>query len=99
MQRDRTKDDAQRAREKAGFERVGDMMAAARWNLQRQAKDLRDRAFAHLDELVSDLREAGRYAFRKDPARKKHFGSAYRRRHRAHKRVSPPTPTPTDGPS
>src|SRR5690606_19132231 len=49
------------------------------------AKILRDRAHTHLATLVGDLREAGRYAFRKEPQRAAVFGSEYQRR--AHARA------------
>ncbi|MCX4243132.1 hypothetical protein [Paraliomyxa miuraensis] len=50
------------------------------------AKDLRDRAYSHLATLVANVREAGRYAFRKDPRRAAAFGSAYVRRIKARSR-------------
>ena len=49
---------------------------------QQAAKLLRDRAFTHLEELVADIRSAGRYAFRDVPRRLVAFASAYRRRRR-----------------
>lgn len=49
------------------------------------AKDLRDRAYTHLTKLVSALRDAGRYAFRREPQRAAAFGSEYQRR--AHARA------------
>jgi len=56
--------------------------------------DQRDRAFTFLDDLVSDIREAGRYAFRLEPNRLRHFSSSYlkRRRRRAANRPQPPVP-------
>lgn len=42
-------------------------------------KALRDRAYTYLAALVSELREAGRDAFRKEPQRAAAFGSACRR--------------------
>ena len=50
------------------------------------AKLLRDRAFTHLAKLVADVREAGRYAFRKEPRRAAAFGSAYMRKAKARSR-------------
>lgn len=50
------------------------------------AKQLRDRAYSHLAKLVADVREAGRYAFRKEPQRAAVFGSAYLRRLKARSR-------------
>lgn len=53
----------------------------------RDAKRLRDRAFTHLDGIVTDIRAAGRYAFRDAPRRAAIFASRYlRRRRRAHRR-------------
>ena len=45
---------------------------------QTKAVDLRDRAWTHLDDLVDDLREAGRAAT--DGVAARGFGSAYNRR-------------------
>ncbi len=50
------------------------------------AKLVRDRAYTHLSKLVADVREAGRYAFRKDPRRAAAFGSAYMRKAKARSR-------------
>jgi hypothetical protein len=50
------------------------------------AKDLRDRAYSHLARQVADVREAGRYAFRKEPRRAAAFGSAYMRKAKARSR-------------
>lgn len=50
------------------------------------AKQLRDRAYSHMARLVADVREAGRYAFRKEPPRAAAFGSAYLRRLKARSR-------------
>jgi len=49
---------------------------------QRAAKDLRDRAYSHLDDLVSAIREAGRYGFRGDAKARRRFASPYLRRRR-----------------
>lgn len=49
---------------------------------QQGAKSLRDRAFTHLDDLSARVREAGRYAFRGEPATAARFTSAYKRRKR-----------------
>lgn len=46
------------------------------------AKLLRDRAFTHLDRIVTDIRAAGRYAYRDDPRRMLDFTSDYLRRGR-----------------
>ena len=50
------------------------------------AKLLRDQAYSHLAKLVADVREAGRYAFRKEPRRATAFGSAYMRKAKARSR-------------
>lgn len=50
------------------------------------AKQLRDRAYSHMAKLVADVREAGRYAFRKEPQRAAAFGSAYLRKLKARSR-------------
>jgi hypothetical protein len=65
------------------------------------AKLLRDQAYTHLAKLVSDVREAGRYAFRKEPRRAAAFGSAYvrkakaRSRRRANERIDAETEAST----
>ncbi|MBP2833496.1 hypothetical protein J8281_14975 [Aquimarina sp. U1-2] len=45
-----------------------------------QAKDIRDRALTHLNEAIDEIRDTGKYAFRKDPERYKGYISRYRRR-------------------
>ena len=45
-------------------------------------RELRDRAFTYLDDMMSEIRSAGRYAFRRNPSLSKLFTSRYRRRHR-----------------
>lgn len=45
-----------------------------------KAKDIRDRAFTHLKEAMDEIRDTGKYAFRKDPERYKGYISRYRRR-------------------
>ncbi len=52
---------------------------------QAEAKGLRDRAYTYLHSLVTAIREAGRYAYRDDPAMARKFSSTYRRRHRVAK--------------
>ena len=63
---------------------------------QAAAKDLRDRAYSHLDDVLANLRAAGRYAYEDEPATQSKFSSAYlrRRRQRNKKGTPPPTPTP-----
>lgn len=62
------------------------------------AKRVRDRAFTHLVRLVTDIRTAGRYAFRSDPKRAAVFTSQYlrrkRRRRRTRRRDADATVTP-----
>jgi hypothetical protein len=53
-------------------------------------RDMRDRAFTYLDELVTRLREAGRYVFRNKPDVARHFTSRYRRRQRRGRRAGEP---------
>lgn len=43
---------------------------------------LRNRAFAYLKETVDEIRACGRFAFRKDPERRRGYLSGYRRSHR-----------------
>ena len=50
---------------------------------QRDAKLLRDRAHTHLAMIVTDIRRAGRYAFRDDPRQVAAFTSDYLHRRRA----------------
>ncbi|WP_109437140.1 hypothetical protein [Aquimarina sp. AU119] len=45
-----------------------------------KAKDVRDRAFTHLKEALDEIRDTGKYAFRKDPERYKGYISRYKRR-------------------
>ncbi len=45
-----------------------------------KAKEIRDRAFTHLKEAIDEIRDTGKYAFRKDPERYKGYISRYRRR-------------------
>lgn len=69
---------------------------------QAGAVDLRDRAFTHLDALVTSLREAGRYAFREQEEISRRFASRYLRRKRSRSRPAPepvaPAPTVTPEP-
>lgn len=72
-------------------ERVGSEPTATRL--------LRDRAFTYMDDFVTELRSAGRYAFRLEPATVKQFSSKYKRRHRrarAESDDSEGTPTAQD---
>jgi hypothetical protein len=72
--------------------RSGDDQASA------EARDLRDRAATHLFHAMSEVRAAGTYAFRDDPAAVQKFRSAYRATKRARGRgKGMPKPPPTDG--
>lgn len=62
---------------------------------QEQAKELRDRAYTYLAARVSAVREAGRYAFKREPVMGGKFGSAYARsadRKRSRKKDVPAEP-------
>jgi hypothetical protein len=59
---------------------------------QASAKDLRDRAYSMLDDVVAEIREAGRYAFRRDEAKRRGFASRYLRRKRRQTAGSPTEP-------
>jgi len=45
-----------------------------------KAKEIRDRAYTHLKEAVDEVRDTGKYAFRKNPERFKGYISRYKRR-------------------
>ncbi|WP_128755287.1 hypothetical protein [Aquimarina sediminis] len=45
-----------------------------------KAKNIRDRAYTHLKEAIDEVRDTGKYAFRKDPERYKGYISRYKRR-------------------
>lgn len=49
---------------------------------QSESKVIRDKAYTYLKELVDEIREAGKYVFRKDKNRLKGYSSQYRRSHR-----------------
>jgi hypothetical protein len=53
---------------------------------QEQARSVRDEAYLKLAGVLAAIRDAGRYAFRKEPAVAARFGSAYLRRKRAARR-------------
>ncbi|MCY1720704.1 hypothetical protein OU798_10140 [Prolixibacteraceae bacterium Z1-6] len=51
-----------------------------------ESKMVRDKAYIHMKELVDEIREAGKYVFRKDPKRLKGYSSEYwRKLHRKQK--------------
>ncbi len=60
-------------------------------NDQARAKDLRDRAFSHLYDQVSLVRDAGRYAFRDSDKMRSRFASSYNH-HRTRSTVAEPPP-------
>ncbi|WP_163322652.1 hypothetical protein [Draconibacterium mangrovi] len=45
-----------------------------------ESKIVRDKAYIHMKELVDEIREAGKYVFRKDPKRLKGYTSDYWRK-------------------
>jgi hypothetical protein len=53
-------------------------------------RELRDRAFTYLDDLVSEVRTAGRYVFRNSPSTSKLFTSRYRKSQRSRAKKSEP---------
>jgi hypothetical protein len=62
---------------------ISDGLSASRADgAKRDAKLLRDRAYTHLDDQVSSIRAAGRYAFAGEPATVVRFRSRYQRRRR-----------------
>lgn len=89
------------ARSSASAIRAGVSQARSA-NKPNDAKLLRDRAFTYLDERVSTIREAGRYAFRKEPAVRMRFSSAYERTKRRRTKpipAEPEAPAPADAPT
>ena len=51
-----------------------------------ESKIIRDKAYMHMKELVDEIREAGKYVFRKEPNRLKGYSSDYwRKLHRKQK--------------
>lgn len=81
------KERARTCREKA--KELRDALSGTRADMTRDdAKDLRDRAFTHADELVDQTREAARYAFRDEPETAARFQNRYLlRRVRRHRRA------------
>lgn len=47
----------------------------------KETKDLRNRAFTYLKQIIDDIREAGQYLFWKDDVKLAHFRSAYYHKH------------------
>ena len=86
---------AEQARSLASAIRAG-LSESRTANKPTDAKVLRDRAFTYLHSRVTTIREAGRYAFRNEPAVRARFGSAYERtKRRKPKTVSVEPETPT----
>ena len=52
-------------------------MATGGLSEQTESKDIRDRAFTHLMEAVTEIRDTGRYVFRKDKKHVLAYGSQY----------------------
>lgn len=66
---------------------MADLLAEANGDKadQNESKIIRDKAYTHLKELVDEIREAGKYVFRKNKNRLKGYSSQYRRTHRKQK--------------
>lgn len=97
---DQTFDPEERA---AACRRMANELAASvshvRADLTRaQAKEQRDRAFTYADDLLDEIREAARYAFRKEPELLVHFQDRYRAeaRRRSRKRADTKQPVSED---
>jgi hypothetical protein len=57
------------------------------------ARGLRDRAYTHMAEVVGEVREAGRHAYRHEPPMQRYFTSRYlERKRRAHAAAQPKAP-------
>lgn len=80
FEQDRSFDASERAREcRRHAEELRDITSALRADLARpEAKDRRDRAYTWADHLLSQTREAGRYAFRDAPEVLERFQDRYR---------------------
>ena len=61
---------------------------------QARLVETRNRAFAWCDELLSEVRAAGRFVFRKDPAVAARFASGYVRRKNQRRDHKPANPAP-----
>lgn len=64
---------------------LADLLAEANGDKadQNDSKVIRDKAYTYLKVLVDEIREAGKYVFRKDKNRLKGYSSHYRRKHRS----------------
>ncbi len=78
---DQTFDARAAVQQARSFQKVlGEGISSERNDASRAAAlSLRDRATTHLDDIVDQIREAGRYVFRKDGNIAKNFGSAHLR--------------------
>jgi hypothetical protein len=54
------------------------------------ARALRDRAYTHMAEVVGEIREAGRHAYRHEPRMQRYFTSRYLERKRRARAAAPP---------
>lgn len=61
---------------------LADLLAEANGDKadQNESKIIRDKAYIHMKELVDEIREAGKYVFRKNPNRVKGYSSDYWRK-------------------
>lgn len=65
-------------------DRLADLLAEANGDKadSNESKVIRDKAYTYMKTLVDEIREAGKYVFRKDKNRLKGYSSQYRRAHR-----------------
>ncbi|MCG8520944.1 MAG: hypothetical protein MI744_01920, partial [Pseudomonadales bacterium] len=63
---------------------LADLLAEANGDKadQNESKIIRDKAYTYLKALVDEIREAGKYVFRKNKNRVKGYASQYRRTRR-----------------
>uniref|UniRef100_UPI0032178E63 hypothetical protein n=1 Tax=uncultured Draconibacterium sp. TaxID=1573823 RepID=UPI0032178E63 len=61
---------------------LADLLAEANGDKadSNESKIIRDKAYLYMKELVDEIREAGKYVFRKDPSRLKGYSSEYWRK-------------------
>ncbi len=77
----------------AMYQSVNNLMAHATVDRTRSSDelDLRNRAYTHMMQLVSDVRKAGKIAFKRDEAKRKRYRSEYNamlsRRHQERKKA------------
>ncbi|MBS2099871.1 hypothetical protein KEM10_16395 [Carboxylicivirga linearis] len=53
-----------------------------------ESKIIRDKAYTYMKNLVDEIREAGKYVFRKNPKRLNGYSSAYWRKQNQNKKDS-----------